>query len=107
MLASEDLNSLLKDTMKQMNLGHNGKKEEKGTGNENNNEENSGSRPSPSGLLVVAGILGGVLEVNSILVDVEQTVQIVVVGSLKDRSLQSASPSIEDFMESFLSSKQR
>lgn len=99
MLFSEDLNSLLKDTIDRMSLGQNGKNQEDCTSNEGKNQE---SKPSPSGILVVAGILGGVLEVNSILVDVEQTVQIVVVGSLKNRSLQSESPSIEDFINSFL-----
>lgn len=91
MFSSDDINTLLKDTLDQMNL--------------DNTEKTQGTRPSPSGLLVVAGILGGVLEVNLILVDVEQTVQIVVTGSLKNQSLQSESLSIEDFISSFLANQ--
>jgi hypothetical protein len=41
---------------------------------------------SRSGILVIAGLLGGVLQVDSILVDREQTVQIVLSGSLKRKS---------------------
>lgn len=38
---------------------------------------------TPAKALVLAGILGGVLEVDSVLVDRNQVVQIVLVGSLK------------------------
>ncbi|NLD48519.1 MAG: hypothetical protein GX660_15245, partial [Clostridiaceae bacterium] len=41
---------------------------------------------TPSQALVVAGILGGVLEVNSVLVDKDQIVQIVLQGSLKQKT---------------------
>jgi hypothetical protein len=60
------------------------------------NKQNTGGRKSneckqgdnglpitPQQLLVVAGILGGALEVNSVLVGRDQNIEILLVGSLK------------------------
>lgn len=44
---------------------------------------NGGLSLNPSQLLVIAGLIGGVFNVDSFLVDREQTIQIVLVGSLK------------------------
>ncbi len=41
---------------------------------------------TPSEILVMAGILGGVLRVNSILIDSDQEVQILLTGSLKRKT---------------------
>lgn len=41
---------------------------------------------NPSELLVVAGILGGVLEATSVLMDRNQNVQIVLQGTLKKKT---------------------
>lgn len=41
---------------------------------------------NPSELLVIAGLIGGVLEVDSVLVDRDQTVQIILSGSLKRKT---------------------
>ncbi len=41
---------------------------------------------TPSEILVLAGIFGGVLNVNSILINSEQEVQILLTGSLKRRT---------------------
>ncbi|ATW25579.1 hypothetical protein [Candidatus Formimonas warabiya] len=101
MVFSNDLNDLLRDTLEQLNLGRNGKTQSEGTDG-GTTQESGGPRPSPSGILVVAGILGGVLEVSSILVDTEQLVQIVLVGSLKSRTTQAEPPSIEDFINTLL-----
>lgn len=65
--------------------GNNCKKDDK---NNNGNNGNNGNKIclTPSNAIVVAGILGGVLDVNSILVDREQTVQIILIGSLKRKT---------------------
>ncbi|WP_347490776.1 hypothetical protein [Desulfoscipio sp. XC116] len=41
---------------------------------------------TPSAILVLAGILGGVLNVNSILIDNSRQVQILLTGSLKRKT---------------------
>ncbi|MFZ5643042.1 MAG: hypothetical protein ACOY46_05585 [Bacillota bacterium] len=41
---------------------------------------------TPSQLLVILGLLGGVFEVTSLLVDKDQEVQIVLTGSLKRKT---------------------
>lgn len=41
---------------------------------------------NPSQLLVIAGLVGGVLQVQSVLVDRDQAIQIVLAGSLKRRT---------------------
>jgi hypothetical protein len=41
---------------------------------------------TPTEILVLAGILGGVLNVNSILINTDQEVQIILTGSLKRRT---------------------
>ncbi len=41
---------------------------------------------NPSQLLVIAGIVGGVLEVDSVLVDRNQAIEIVLIGSLKRKT---------------------
>ena len=41
---------------------------------------------TPSQALVITGILGGALEVDSILVNKEQEVQILLIGSLKQKT---------------------
>ena len=41
---------------------------------------------TPAKILVLLGILGGVFEVNSLLVDKDQVVQVLLVGSLKRKT---------------------
>lgn len=41
---------------------------------------------NPSQLLVIAGLIGGVLQVDSVLVDRNQAIQIVLSGSLKRKT---------------------
>lgn len=52
---------------------------------------------TPAKILVLLGILGGVLDVNSLLVDKDQVVQVLLEGSLKrktkmDRLLDNLGP---------------
>ncbi|MGE5583022.1 MAG: hypothetical protein ACM3X9_10880 [Bacillota bacterium] len=66
------------------------KKEGKNRGKQGNNG-NGGNQTScinllPSELLVIAGIICDVLQVNSVLVDRNQSVEIVLVGTLKRRT---------------------
>lgn len=41
---------------------------------------------TPSQGLIIAALLGGVLEVESVLIDRDQSVQIVLIGSLKEKT---------------------
>ncbi len=41
---------------------------------------------TPSQLIVIGGILGGALEVTSVLVDKNQTIEILLTGSLRKRT---------------------
>ncbi len=54
----------------------------------NHQKHDSGSKISinPSQALAIAGILAGVLDVYSVLVDKDQEVQIVLIGSLKQKT---------------------
>lgn len=49
-------------------------------------EKNNGSCLAPSQLLVIVGLITGVLEVQSILIDKDQLIQIRVDGSLKRKT---------------------
>ena len=54
--------------------------------NQCNQSDQSKISINPSQALVIAGILGGVLDVNSILVDKDQRIEILLVGSLKQKT---------------------
>lgn len=83
MFSTEHLNSLVRDVMAQLSGG---------AGDKNNNKKNhisSGEQKisiTPSQALVIAGFLAGVLDVSSVLVDRHQTVEIVISGSLKQKT---------------------
>lgn len=72
------------------NKKKNPKNSRKTNRNENHNENNNTSKSCinliPSKLIVIAGFLSGVLEVNSVLVSRDQEVQIVLTGSLKQQT---------------------
>ncbi len=59
-------------------------------GDSGNNKDSTGQKKktslTPARALVLLGILGGVFEVNSVLVDKEQAVQVLLVGSLKRKT---------------------
>ncbi len=95
MFSPDDLNSLFKEVIAHYGgntcnkSGKNNRSDQGGP----NNQSNKGNQSSkdknavtPSQALVIAGILGGVLEVDSVLVDKEQRVEILLVGSLRQKT---------------------
>lgn len=85
MFSSDGLNSLAKDIMDKLSRKEQGGKKNQAS-NGNGGAGINGCALTPSKALVIGGLLGGVLDVDSILVDKDQTVQIVLVGSLKQKS---------------------
>ncbi|MCX7747257.1 MAG: hypothetical protein N2645_10255 [Clostridia bacterium] len=95
MFSPDQLNLLLKNMMTRLcNMEEvksckindmNSKTVNQGNGNFSEDQGNKVSI-APSQALIIAGILGGTLEVDSILVDKDQTVQIVLQGSLKQKT---------------------
>jgi len=75
--SSDDMNSLLQEAVKRLDIDGQG-----------GDKDGSKKRPviNPSTALVVIGLLSGVLQVDSVLVDREQTVQFVLSGSLKQKT---------------------
>ena len=55
-------------------------------GKSNSSDGTKKTNLAPSQILVIGGLLGGVLEVQSVLVDKSQIVQIVLAGSLKQKT---------------------
>jgi len=79
--SSEYLNSILEIILAQF--------DEKGTSiqHTDSNNKNTCKYPlTPSQILVIIGLIGGVLNIESVLVDRDQTVSIVLQGSLKKRT---------------------
>lgn len=83
MFSQEDL-----DRLEQLlNQWKNNDKEQKNAKTSSESPENEGLSLNPSQLLVIAGLVFGVFSVNSVVINKEQTVDIVLSGSLK-RSTQ-------------------
>lgn len=82
MFSSDQLNAMAKTIMDRLGLSN----KESNNNHETCKEGKKNIALTPSQALVVAGILGGVLEVNSVLVDKDQIVQIVLQGSLKQKT---------------------
>ncbi|MFZ7101812.1 MAG: hypothetical protein ACOWWO_04015 [Peptococcaceae bacterium] len=79
MLSPDYLNTLLEAVSAQLNeINREEEKVNHGTG--------TGFCLTPSQTLVILGLLGGVLSIESILVDKDQTVNIVLEGTLKRKS---------------------
>ncbi|WP_051273729.1 hypothetical protein [Desulfotruncus alcoholivorax] len=77
MFTSDTTNALLEkvlESLEQCNI------------NENSNGQDSPIGLTPSKILILIGILGGVLSVNSVLIDKRQVIEIVLVGSLKRKT---------------------
>lgn len=101
MFSPEDFDKLLKRILEQLGIdagaskqftaqangggscNGNGKGKGNGNGNGKDNCGKGGPILLPSSALVIAGLLTGVLEVDSLLVDRNQAIEIVVVGSLR------------------------
>lgn len=91
MHSADGLNSVLKDLM-----GRLGNQESNGNSSKNAGKSNCSGNANdkgtsflsltPSKALVIAGLLSDVLDVDSILVDKDQEVQIVLAGSLKQKT---------------------
>ena len=62
--------------------------EEDNDGDNNNEKKKNNNKLSltPSQILVISGLLGGVLHVDSVLVDRDQHIQIILEGSLKRKT---------------------
>jgi len=80
MVSSDHLNALMETIITQLS--------QEDSGNNKNTENNKKNKPAitPSEILVILGILGGVLKVESVLVDTHQDVNIILTGSLKRKT---------------------
>jgi hypothetical protein len=84
MYTSEDINKMLKEVMSRLNSNV-----PSNTPSSNGGKDGSARNTpviTPSQLIVIGGLLGGALEVSSVLVDKNQTVEILLTGSLKKRT---------------------
>jgi len=87
MFSPEQMNSLLKEVMRRMSgQGGEDNTEQSCTSNNAKNCDGKQVTLTPAKLLVITGLLGGVFEVNSVLVDKDQLVEIVLAGSLKQKT---------------------
>lgn len=85
MFSSEDLERIkqkISQLQNNIKKDQNVRKKDK-LSNEENETNDFGIGLNPSEILVIAGIMGGVLEVSSILLTRDQGVEIVLSGSLK------------------------
>lgn len=107
MLSDNNINQLKARIMEQIGLadGGGGKCDE---GKDGSSGSSTKAGLSTSSLLVALGLLSGVLEVLSVLVDRDQTVQFVIQGSLKrktelDRAIEElGSHSFEEVVTALL-----
>lgn len=85
MFSSGQMEMLLKKIMDQLGMEVPG---EKNSGKKNNKDKQNNCLPdlAPSQVLVILGLLSGALEVDSVLIDKEQVVEIVLSGSLKRKT---------------------
>lgn len=84
MFTQDNLNKILRDVMGCINRNVPGSNSDKNKTNNNSNGNKINITPAQA--LVIVGIIGGVLEVDSVLVDKDQVVQIVLAGSLKQKT---------------------
>jgi hypothetical protein len=78
-MSPEEQNAFLKKILEQVWFGG-------GKGDEETPKKEAKTRLTPAQCLVLAGLIGGVLEVNSVLVNKDQQVQIILIGSLKRKT---------------------
>lgn len=83
MFSNNQLDSLMKKAMHQLGLGC---EEDNNDNNSKEKKKNNNLNLTPSQILVISGLLGGVLSVESVLVDKNQTIQIILAGSLKRKT---------------------
>lgn len=85
--STDQMGSIMNELLSRLNRQSDGNRQNSQSG-KNNGQKDTGARPpiNPSQALIIAGLLGGVLEVESILVDRDQTVQFILTGSLKQKA---------------------
>ncbi|MEW6174012.1 MAG: hypothetical protein AB1510_13300 [Bacillota bacterium] len=99
-MSPDQLNALIEKVMEQLGPG--------GGGNKDSPKTSKKLILTPTQILVIAAILGGVLKVHSILLDDTQSVQILLTGSLKrktafDKMLDQIGPmSFDQVVKAFL-----
>lgn len=84
MFSPDQLNSLSKIIMEK--LGANDTRKCNSDKSHNRSEDKNRIQITPSQALVIMGIITNSLEVNSVLVDRNQEIQILLVGSLKQKT---------------------
>lgn len=84
MSSSDQVNNAIKELLTRLNPGV--PSNIQNTSGKCGKEEGNVSGIHPSQALIIGALLAGVLEVDSILVDRDQTVQIVLSGSLKKKT---------------------
>ncbi|WP_433944588.1 hypothetical protein [Paenibacillus sp. SN-8-1] len=72
--------------MRNNSNGGNGTKSSNGNGSNGKKKNNPSARLSPQQIAVVVGLLTNVLEVNSVLLDKDQRVEILLVGSIRRKT---------------------
>lgn len=87
MFSPEHMEALLKKIMDQLDSGVTGENNaDEGQINEKNVQEKCLKTLTPSKIVVILGLLSGALSVQSVLVDKNQTVDILLEGSLKKKT---------------------
>ena len=86
MFSSEQFNAFAKEMLKRVGGGEYDDSSRCGKNQCGNSTKKSKVEITPSQALVIAGILGGTLDVVSVVMNKDQTVEIVLAGSLKRKS---------------------
>lgn len=88
MTSFDNLNPLMRELMGNLNGWENANNchGNQGKNGSKNSSAGNGLNITPSKALVIAGLIGGVLEVDSVLVDKDQTLEITLQGSLKQKT---------------------
>lgn len=83
-MSSSDFTNTLKELLARSNMGV--PSDAQYTNGKSNGSDEKSSSINPSQAIIIAAMLAGVLEVTSVLVDRNQTVEIVLTGSLKKKT---------------------
>ena len=86
MFLPDQINSLAKQIMAQLGGGEGEKKTNSIDEDSSKCSNKNKLQITPTQALIIAGILGGVLDVSSVLVDRNQVVQIILEGSLRRKT---------------------
>lgn len=86
MYSSDELDLLIQEAMTSLGMENKVEKNNKSYSRNKNSSKKGKPALSTAQALVIAGILGGSLSVESVLVDANQEINIVLTGSLKRKS---------------------